>query len=160
MSMTAYKMSSPSYYPASLLADNISLSGVAFDPYVEGATYPAGWMRLSSKECTQFILAILNGGELNGNRILKAKTVEKMLDVKFPNANLAFNSGVALLWRSSPRGWIGHTAGGVSTHSLMLNPSTGHGFVIMTNTSAAFSLSPDPNNGLIYRAVEKYLEGL
>jgi CubicO group peptidase (beta-lactamase class C family) len=44
---------------------------------------PAGAMSATSTDMAKFSLAILNGGELNGNRILREETVEQMLTRNF-----------------------------------------------------------------------------
>ena len=157
MDNTAYRMSTTGYFDETLLTDVFGASGNVLTPYFEGAVYPAGWMRMSVADVAQFMLAILNKGELNGQRILEEATVATMLEVRFPNANLAFESGVAALWRAFRSDWLGHTAGGIVTGSLMLNPESRKGFVVMTNKRGILTVSPDDGSGKIYQALEDYL---
>ena len=50
-------------------------------------------------------MAYMNKGELEGNRILLEKTVERILEIQ---NNV---SGVCLIWRASLGDWVGHTGG-------------------------------------------------
>ncbi len=157
MSGIHYRMSIEGSNDESLLTDIFNSSGGLLPNYFEGALYPAGWIRVSVSKLSNFLIAITNGGEFEGNRILQQSSINKMLNVEFPQANLAFNSGVGVLWRAYANNWIGHTAGGIVTGSAMINPETKDGFVIMTNKRGALTVSPDPNLGKIYQAVEEFI---
>jgi len=67
----------------------------AFDHYTL-PNYPASNMRSNVMELARFMLAIINGGELDGERILKAGTVQEMLTSQIPNIDpeqcLEFNT--------------------------------------------------------------------
>jgi len=155
MTNTKYRMDTPGSYDESSLADLFNSVGGLHDAYLYGPNYPAGLLRLSVKEWSNFMMAILNKGIYNGVRILEEATVDDMLDVKYPNANLAYGAGVALVWREL-NGWIGHTGGGFITGSTDLNLSSGIGIIIISNGRLAFTVAPDANDGAIYNAVHNY----
>ena len=98
--------------------------------------FPAGTLRTSAPGLARFLLAIANGGELDGTRILQADTVAQMLRVQ--DAELDDEQG--LVWfREQHRGstlW-GHDGGdpGVST-KMAFRPSDGVGYVLLMNGEA------------------------
>ncbi|WP_353779666.1 serine hydrolase [Winogradskyella sp. 3972H.M.0a.05] len=159
MNNTSYRMDIPGSYDDTLLADIFTSTGNTFPDYIYKPDYPAGLLRTSTSEWSNFLIAILNRGILNGNRILEESTVDLMLDVQYPDANLAYGAGVALIWRSL-NGWIGHTAGGFVTGSTDVKMEGGKGVVIISNGRQAFTVVPDSNNGLIYNFAHEYLNGL
>jgi len=107
--------------------------------------YPASTVRSSLEELTHFLIAIINGGVYKQRRILKEDTVEEMLNIKFPSADIAF------LWQAHDQAWTGHIGGywGV-TSSLDLNPKSKTGVILLSNTYGKESLYPEGN---IYRIV-------
>lgn len=159
MTNTAYRMDTPGSYNDDLLADIFTSTGNTFPDYIYKPDYPAGLLRTSAKDWSNFLIAILNKGILNENRILEEASVELMLEVEYPDANLAYGAGVALIWRSL-NGWIGHTAGGFVTGSTDIRMIEGQGVIILSNGRQAFTVVPDPINGKIYDAVHDYLESL
>jgi CubicO group peptidase (beta-lactamase class C family) len=86
---------------------------------------PAGGVSSTAADMGRFGQALLNGGELDGNRILKAETLAAMWTPQFrasdqmPAICMGFYEG----WRNDLR-WIGHEGDLVAFHSLfMLEPS-------------------------------------
>lgn len=153
MTNTSYRMSFPGTYDENLLADSYSNTGTIIPTYFEGALYPAGFLRTNILDWSDFMITILNGGIYKGNRILTENSVSEMLDIKFPNAGLAYNSGIGLLWRAygTDKDWLGHTGGGFVTSSADLNIATKSAVVIFTNGSGKIAVVPDPvGNGTIY----------
>ena len=68
--------------------------------------YPAGFLNTNLVDFSHFIIAILNGGEFNGKRILQKSTFDKMLEIQNPS------SGLANLWWHCPNNCVGHDGGG------------------------------------------------
>jgi CubicO group peptidase (beta-lactamase class C family) len=58
--------------------------------------YPDGLVRTSVRELAYYLTALLNGGELNGKRILKKETIDKMLTLQ-----LEWDNRQGLTWRMS-----------------------------------------------------------
>jgi CubicO group peptidase (beta-lactamase class C family) len=86
---------------------------------------PAGGVSSTAADMGRFGQALLNGGELDGSRILKPETLAAMWTPQFrasdqlPPIGMGFYQG----WRNSLR-WIGHEGDLVAFHSLfMLEPS-------------------------------------
>ncbi|MEO1030588.1 MAG: serine hydrolase domain-containing protein [Bacteroidota bacterium] len=159
MENTKFRMSEPGSYDDNLLSDNFNGAGALLPAYFDLQMYPSGLLRTSVDEWSNFLVAILNNGELNGTRILEESSVNEMVTIDYPNANLAFGAGVGLVWRQVGD-WTGHTGGGFITASADINLNTKKGAVILCNKRAAFTVSPDPSNGGIYYAIHDYLSSL
>lgn len=99
--------------------------------------YPIGGLFTSTGDWANFMRAILDGGSLNGNRILQASSVEQMLATMTPaNNQLAYGSDIGLIWREAAAnpGWIGHTGAGIQmTHVTEIDPVDNIGYVLFTN---------------------------
>lgn len=68
--------------------------------------YPAGFLSSNIEDFSHFMLAMLNNGSYNGNRILKSESIDKMLELQNPT------TGTALLWAHCIGDCIGHLGGG------------------------------------------------
>lgn len=106
--------------------------------------YPISGLFTSTGDWANFMLAMLNGGELNGVRILQSATVNQMLTTITPASNqLAYNSNIGLIWRQAAAnpGWIGHTGAGTEmTHVTEIDPLNNIGYVLFTNEGRIDSL--------------------
>lgn len=89
----------------------------------------SGLLKTSTADFSKFLMAYLNGGELNGIRILKKSTIDKLLQIQNPV------TGVCLLWKAGVGGWFGHTGGmdGAAT-ATDLHMEDQVGMIIFTNT--------------------------
>jgi CubicO group peptidase (beta-lactamase class C family) len=153
MKNTGYKMNRPGLFNDSLLVElEFETPGKNIFNSFEKTIYPATLMRTSINDWSKFLIAILNSGQYMGKRILKKTTVNEMLDVKYPNANLAFNSGVALMWRSygPANDWLGHTGGGFIAASTDINVKQKIGVIIFSNGR---DITVMPGGGLIYEKI-------
>ncbi len=100
--------------------------------------YPDGLVRTSIKELSLYLSAIMNGGELNGKRILKTGTIDKMLSLQIEG-----NSSQGLCWHThevetssgTKRLW-GHTGGdpGITTY-LFFDPIEKIGVITFQNNA-------------------------
>ncbi|WP_162391453.1 serine hydrolase domain-containing protein [Spirosoma endbachense] len=97
--------------------------------------YPDGLLHTSVRELSFYVVALLNGGELNGKRILKKQTVEKMLSLQ-----LADNTHQGLTWHtralSDGTNLWGHSGGdpGITTF-LFFNPIDKIGVITFQNAA-------------------------
>jgi CubicO group peptidase (beta-lactamase class C family) len=103
--------------------------------------YPCGSLRTSAQQLARFLGAIMNGGELDGVRILQTSTVEAMLTPvgpPGPDMGLGWMSQrTGLGWESVSDGeeWFwGHGGAdrGVST-AMHFRPSDGTGVIVLAN---------------------------
>ncbi len=95
--------------------------------------YPSGLLRASAHDMGRFIAAYSNGGELDGERVLEASTIDTMYEGVVPE--VMASQGVFWYWSTiDGRDVIGHGGSdyGVST-DLLYDPGTGVGVVVMTN---------------------------
>ena len=86
---------------------------------------PAGGVSSTAADMGRFGQALLNGGELDGERILKPETVAAMWTPQFRVSDQLppIGMGFYQVWRNNLR-WIGHEGDLVAFHSLfMLEPS-------------------------------------
>jgi CubicO group peptidase (beta-lactamase class C family) len=86
---------------------------------------PAGGISSTAADIGRFGQALLSGGELDGNRILKPETVQAMWTPQFRSSDQMppICMGFYETWRNDLR-WIGHEGDLVAFHSLfMLEPS-------------------------------------
>jgi CubicO group peptidase (beta-lactamase class C family) len=102
-------------------------------------TWPDGGLRSSVADLGRFLAAVMNGGDLDGVRILNKSTVDEMLRSQIPAAQLPTGlKGQGIFWVIVPIGnygdFIGHTGGdpGVNTF-LFFQPSTGVGVIGLMN---------------------------
>jgi hypothetical protein len=86
---------------------------------------PAGGVSSTAADMGRFAQALLNGGELDGNRILKRETLKAMWTPQFRSSDQMppICMGFYETWRNDLH-WIGHEGDLVAFHSLfMLEPS-------------------------------------
>jgi len=79
----------------------------------------AGGVSSTATDMCRFGLALLNGGELDGHRILKPETLAQMYKPQFRASDQlpAFGMGFYETWRNDLR-WIGHEGDLIAFHSL------------------------------------------
>lgn len=89
---TPLAMTATSWYQDSLQVDNIAMpyswNGSAFVPYGHygSAWYPADGMYSSAHQVARWLVSFIRRGELDGNRILDAATVDTIWTPHFPEA--------------------------------------------------------------------------
>ncbi len=131
-----------------LYGDSLNETVAPYDVYV----YPAFSLKCSMPDLQRFLMAIMNGGSLNGNRILRTETVAQMLENQFVATNLPFSSSISLMWRQPfNQAWIGHTGGVPGASTVMdFHPQRGFGVIILTNQAGHSSIYP---GGEIYNLI-------
>ena len=83
-------------------------------PHYGVTTYPDGGVRTSVADLSKFFIALLNGGEYQGARILDARMAAEMLRFQFTDANRpenypATDGNSGLFWRTKFNGTrVGH----------------------------------------------------
>ena len=95
--------------------------------------YPDGSLRTSASQLARFLGAIMNGGELEGVRILQDSTVQAMLTPNGPPAPPACGLGWRMLSYDGESYW-GHYGGDRGVTTIMnFRPSDGTGVIILAN---------------------------
>jgi CubicO group peptidase (beta-lactamase class C family) len=107
-------------------------------------TYPDGGVRTTVADLSKFFIALLNGGEYRGTRILDARQAAEMQRFQFTDTNRPENFPAAegnsgLFWRTKYNGTrVGHGGNDPGLQTDMLaNLSGDVGFIIFLNTSLA-----------------------
>ena len=119
-------------------------NGIQFIPYGHYGCpdYPDGQLRSSTIELSRFMSAVMQMGELNGNRILDSTTVAFMLSPQIAN----IDSTVGIIWGRffwEGREFWGHAGAYKGCTTLLLFcPSSNWGAIILTN-------GEDPSNAAI-----------
>jgi hypothetical protein len=86
-------------------------------PKIYFADFPAGYLLSIPREHVRLLLAYLNGGDYDGQRILQPESVEEMLRPRIETARLGPARAIAmcLAWMSGNHGldteWFGHGGG-------------------------------------------------
>ena len=111
------------------------------------ATWPDGGVRTGVRDLGRFFAAMMNGGELDGIRILQEATVNAMFQPQFAAGQIlegieeGENEKQAISWayRTAPGGEVvaGHSGAdpGVSTHAYFF-PEIGRAAILLVNTSS------------------------
>lgn len=109
--------------------------------HITSPSYPMGGLRSSVNDQGKFLAAIMNGGELNGVRIIKAETLDAMftpqiVGVETNDDDVAVQG---LFWAQDSEGYWGHTGGDIGANNIIFfDPKTGFGGVISLNLGATF----------------------
>lgn len=131
-----------SWFLAGLDTANVAMpytyAGGSFTPigHYGYADYPAGQLRSSACDLARHLMVYLNGGQVDGVRILEPATVDTILTVQFPD----IKSGMGLFWfghsvMNRPAWQHGGGDAGVSTLASFC-PETDVGVVVLTNASS------------------------
>ncbi len=111
-------------------------------PHYSVTTYPDGGVRSSVADLSQFFIAMLRGGELNGTRILDARMAAEMqrfqfTDVSRPENFPAADGNSGLFWRTKFNGTrVGHGGNDPGVEAEMLSNLAGDVSVMyLSNTS-------------------------
>ena len=90
--------------------------------------YPAGNLKSNLDDFSHFMIAMLNEGVYNGNRILEKASIDRMFEMNNPS------SGVSLIWRHCPGDCIGHSGGGEGFSARFeLYPERKKAMIVFTN---------------------------
>lgn len=134
-------------------------------PHYGLTTYPDGGVRTSVADLSKFFIALLNGGEYQGARILDARMAAEMLRFQFTDANRPENYPAAdgnsgLFWRTKYNGTrVGHGGNDPGLQADMLSDTAREvGVILFLNTSLS---GPDQRAyAAIFDALWKYAESL
>lgn len=128
-----------------LLQDDIP---IAIQPY-SMTTWPDGGLRTSVDDLSRFFIALLQGGQVDGVRVLEKKSVDDMLRLQFTptqkpkNVNVAEkNSG--LFWQTKfNTKYVGHGGSDPGLKTEMLaTPDLKTGVVLFSNSSGSQTEEP------------------
>lgn len=111
-------------------------------PHYGYPTWPDGQLRTSANDLARLLAMVMNGGELEGVRILDEATVEQMLEKQsFPG--LESGHGQGIFWTYSSQGMAGHNGGDLGVTTVMyFNPATQVGVVVLSNANSARAVGP------------------
>lgn len=148
----------PYTYVADGRADSVTLRDPRWTPptHVTGglqvphclysfATPPDGSARSSARELARFLMAFMNGGALDGQRILQSRTVALILSdqrVRFEPGSEAHTTRQGLAWDGlanlvPDRVLWGHTGGDPGIRTLMVfDPHERTGVVVLSNSDS------------------------
>jgi len=123
----------------------VSQNGLAIPiPPYELTDYPSSGIRTSVSDLSKFFIALLNGGEYQGTRILDAEMTAEMTRFQFSDANRPENypaseGNSGLFWRTKFNGTrIGHGGNDPGVAADMLADLTGQtGVILFMNTSVS-----------------------
>ena len=134
-------------------------------PLYGGTTWPDGGIRTSVADLSKFFIALLNGGESQGVRILDAGMAAEMQRFQFTDANRPENypaeeGNSGLFWRTKFNGTrVGHGGNDPGLQAEMLSDLDKEvGVVLFSNTSLSGSEGRAFNT--IFDALWKYAESL
>ena len=121
-------------------------------PLYSLSTWPDGGLRSSANDLGRLVAAVMNGGELAGERVLEESSVNAALD---PLASLEDESGIGVFWMvgetdtlaedGRPRNAVFHDGGDPGAFSyVVFDRDAGVGLVILANGDyAASDENPD-----------------
>jgi CubicO group peptidase (beta-lactamase class C family) len=144
-------MPNTSYSYADLQGTNIALlynRQKVGSAYFDNRVYPAGGAKSTVRDLSRFAMCYMNGGILDGTRILREASVNQILTVQNPA------TGRCLLWNAHLGAWRGHTGGlilGTAT-TLLIHPPSKTALVIFTN---AHSGSVHPGGDIFWLVKQK-----
>lgn len=132
-------------------------------PLYGGVTYPDGGVRTSVADLSKFFVAMLNGGESQGERILNAGMTAEMQRFQFTDADRPENfpakdGNSGLFWRTKFNGTrVGHGGNdpGVQTE-MLADLALRDGVILFLNTS--LSGADQRASNVIFDALWKYGE--
>ena len=127
-----------------LMSNGYQLASGKPEPFEIVIPAPAGSLSATANDMSHFMLAHLQGGEYNGQRILQPATVQKMHSRQYaPNAAV---NGMCLGFYQEMRNGqqiIGHAGDTNYFHSdLHLMPDAGVGFFVSYNSAGRGEISP------------------
>jgi hypothetical protein len=101
--------------------------------------YPPFFLRTNAVDLTRLLAAVMNDGELDGQRILQPATIDTMLTLQYPGVPGGWDQG--LTWQLENIGgrevW-GHSGGGsFALASMMFDPTQRIGAVAMANSASS-----------------------
>ena len=107
-----------SSFPSEGYRNNTEKPAVGFEIFSPG---PAGGVSSTASDMGRFAQALLNGGEWEGHRILKAETLQAMWTKQFGTSDAlpAMCMGFYQTWRNGLR-FIGHDGDLIAFHSMFL----------------------------------------
>jgi CubicO group peptidase (beta-lactamase class C family) len=121
------------YEDTSVIAVPYDADGTPLDHYGY-PTWPDGQLRSSANDLGRFLAALLNGGELEGARVLSEATVAMMLTPQIPEASTT----QGWFWiTDTSQGYLvaQHGGGDLGVSTLIaFSPDLNIGLVILTNT--------------------------
>ena len=116
--------------------------------------YASGSAKTTLNDLARFLMAYMNGGEIDGIKILEESTVEKILTIQ--NST----SGRCLIWGASLGGWFGHSGalGAGATAMAEIHPRSKTAFIIFCNKFPSKLEQGDEIYGLVRQKANEYIK--
>ena len=104
--------------------------------HITPAHFPAGGLRSSVHDLSRFVRALMNEGELEGERIFEADTVREMMTRQVPELN--GRQGLVLRYDTlGEREYIGHSGAGIGgSANVLMRPSERSALILLSNGDA------------------------
>lgn len=107
--------------------------------------YPDGQLRSSVDQLARILGMFMNGGELDGTRVLQRATIDEMRRIQYP----ALDGDQGLLWYyerdTANRRLLGHSGAYIGTScDLYYLPSAKAGYIILTNGGTYYDYDDGP----------------
>jgi len=150
------QMNETSWFLAGLDTTHIAMpyhwNGSGYTPYgfFGYSDYPAGQLRTSVDQLSNFLITYIQNGQFNGSEILDSFTVDTILTIQYPSINNT--QGLVWFYQSyNSRLLWGHGGGdyGIATR-MHFNPLNNTGVIILTNGESHNSLIQIENELFIY----------
>ena len=149
-------MQNTSYYYKELDTSKLAVlyQNNATHPFFDFRLSASGGAKTTLNDLAKFLMAYMNGGEVEGMSILAQSTVEKILTVQ--NST----SGRCLIWGASLGGWIGHSGalGAGATAMAEIHPQSKTAFIIFCNKFPSIVEQGDEIYGLVRQRANDYIK--
>ncbi len=151
------KMENTSYNYEDLELTNIAVlyqKNNRISDFFDNMIYAAGGLKTTTRDMSRFGMAYLNGGVLDGNRILNDTTIDRIFEIKDEVTDRS------LIWDASLGGWFGHIGGltkGAAT-TFNINPEKNAGLIIFCNKHHGSVYPGHEIYGLIKQKVNGYID--
>lgn len=123
-------------------------------PFFDFRLHASGAAKTTIDDLSRFIMAYMNGGELDGQRILKASTVSDILTIQNKMSGLCF------IWNASYGDWFGHSGNlGAGANAIVeVHAQSKVAFIIFGNKSPSHIEQGKDIYGLVRQKANEYIK--
>lgn len=149
-------MQNTSYNYADLDLDKIALlynDNNSIEAFFDDRIYAAGGLKTNILDLSRFLMAYINKGELDGQRIQEENTINKMWKIQ------SEVSGICLIWRASLLNWVGHTGGMAGAATIAeINLVNNTAYIIFCNKTTNVVYQGHEIYGLVKQKANEFSE--
>lgn len=125
----------------------------SIEPFFDDRIYASGGLKTNILDLSRFLMAYINKGELDGQRILEEITIDKMWEIQ------SEVSGVCLLWQASLLNRVGHTGGMAGTATIAeINKTNNTAYIIFCNKTTNVVYQGHEIYGLVKQKANEFNE--